>query len=164
MDIIQQLMVEHAVLRLRFHFARETNFDAIYGLGEFVRACHARIEDELVFPKLKDLLSQDPKEEVIEDLSRLEADHKLIDKIEDQIKLKTIEGDTETLRKRIMLYMNTVESHNSGEESLIFQHWKVSDAEEQEVESRAWKIIQDFRVDSYLAITGFSEKLVERMH
>ena len=157
-------MVEHAALRLHFRFARETNSNAIYQLEEFVRSCHARIEDELVFPKLKESISRLLEETVTKDLSRLEADHRLIDKIGDQIKVRTVQGDEETLRKRILLYMNTVESHNAGEESLIFQHWNVSEAEEHEVKSKAWDIIRAFGLNRYFAITGFSEKLVEMIY
>lgn len=163
MNIIEQLMIEHAALRLHFRFAKESNSNAIYELEEFVRTCHARIEDALVFPRLKESLSQPIEEKVRKDLSRLEADHKLIDKIGDQIRFQTVQGDVETLRKRILLYMNTVESHNAGEESLIFQHWNVSDAEEHEVKSKAWEIIRVFGLNRYFAISGFSEELVKMM-
>lgn len=161
MNIIEQLMVEHAALRLHFHFAREKDFDAIYELEEFVRTCHARIEDELVFPKLKAWIPQSLKDTLGKDLSRLEADHKLIEKIGDQIRARTVEGDAETLTKRILLYMNTVESHNAGEESLIFPYWKASETEECEAKSGAWKVIQSFGLNRYFAITGFSGKLAE---
>jgi hemerythrin superfamily protein len=156
-------MVEHASLRLQFRFARETNSNAIYGIEEFVRTCHARIEDELVFPKLKESISQPLQEKIRRDISRLEADHRLIDKIGDQIKVRTLQGDAETLRKRIMLYMNAVESHNSAEESLIFQYWNVSAADEQEIKSKAWEIIRVFGLTRYFAITGFSEELAKMM-
>jgi hemerythrin superfamily protein len=157
-------MVEHAVLRTQFRLGRETNFNSIYDLEEFIRTCHAKIEDEVVFPKLRDSLQQTLQEKVTKDLSRLEADHRLIDKIGDQIKIRTVEGNRESLEKRILLYINTVESHNSGEELLIFPHWNVPDTEEQEAKSRAWKIIENFGLSRYLALTGFSEKLSERMH
>jgi hemerythrin superfamily protein len=157
-------MVEHAALRLHFRFARETNSNAIYELEEFVRTCHARIEDELVFSKLKESISKPLDEAVKKDLSRLEADHRLIEKIGDQIRVRTVEGDVETLRKRILLYMNTVESHNAGEESLIFPHWNVSEAEEHQIKSEAWNIIRGFGLNRYFAITGFSERLAEMMH
>ena len=163
MNIIEQLMIEHAALRLNFRFAKETNSNAIFELEEFVRTCHARIEDELVFPKLKESLSKPIPEKVRNDLSRLEADHRLIDKIGDQIKVQTIQGDVEILRKRILLYMNTVESHNYGEESLIFQHWNFSYAEERKIKSKAWEIIRLFGLGRYFAITGFSEELVKIM-
>ena len=102
-------MVEHAALRLHFHFAREKDFDTIYELEEFVRTCHARIEDELVFPKLKAWIPQSLKDTLGKDLSRLEADHKLIEKIGDQIRARTVEGDAETLAKR-----HTVHDGNPG--------------------------------------------------
>ena len=115
-------MIEHAALRLHFRFARETNSDTIYEVEEFVRNCHAKIEDDIVFPNVKVSLDSPSNAKLVQVILRLEADHKLIDTIANQIRLRTAQGDVETLRKRILLYMNTVESHNSSEESLIFQY------------------------------------------
>ncbi|MHB2037282.1 MAG: hemerythrin domain-containing protein [Nitrososphaerales archaeon] len=154
MNSVELLMVEHAALRVHFRLAREVNSDSIYEIEEFVRNCHAKVEDEVIFPKLRE--SGNAKQEQV--LSRLEADHKLIDTIGDQIKLRTAQGDVERLRKRILLYMSTVESHNSSEESLIFQYWK---AGEQDATSKARKIIEEFGLNRYFAITGISEKLLD---
>lgn len=160
MNSIELLMVEHAALRLHFRLARDVNSDSIYEVEEFVRNCHARVEDEVIFPKLRE--SGDEKLGKV--LSRLEADHKLIDTIGDQIKLRTARGDVETLRKRILLYMSTVESHNSSEESLIFQYWKAGESEERDTKTRARKIIEEFGLNRYFAITGISEKLLDSVH
>jgi hemerythrin superfamily protein len=160
MNIIEQLMMEHAALRLHFRFARESNSEAIYEIEEFVRKCHAKIEDEVVFPSLMNHLTSTGDDKLRDVLLRLEADHKLIDTIGDQIKIRTAQGDVDTLRKRILLYMNTIESHNSSEESLIFQHWSAKDAEEHDAVSNARKIIEEFGLNRYFAITGISEKLL----
>jgi len=157
MNSVELLMMEHAALRLHFRFARNANSDSIYEVEEFVRKCHARVEDEVIFP----ILRESGNEKLEKVLSRLEADHKLIDTIGDQIKTRTAQGDGETLRKRVLLYMSTVESHNSSEESLIFQYWK---AEEQDAASKARKIIEEFGLNGYFAITGISEKLLDAVH
>jgi hemerythrin superfamily protein len=158
MNIIEQLMVEHVALRLRFHLATQSATESIYEVEDFVRNCHAKIEDEIVFPKLRDI------PEAKQNLSRLEADHRMIDTIGDQIKLRTAQGELEILRKRISLYMNTIESHNASEESLVFPYWKVSDSEEIEATRRARSVIESFGLDRYLSITGISSKLLERVH
>ncbi len=163
MNIIEQLMAEHAAMRLHFRFARETNSETIFEAEEFVRNCHAKIEDEIVFPKLKESLDSSDKEKLAQVLLRLEADHKLIDAIGDQIKLRTAQGDVETLRKRELLYMSTVESHNSSEESLIFQYWNKEESEERAAALRARKIIEEFGLNRYFVITGISEKLLNRV-
>ena len=117
MNIIELMMIEHASLRLHVRFVREKRTDSIYEVEDFVRNCHAKVEDEIVFPKLKQILS--PKDEQhMKILSRLEADHRLIEMIGEQIKLSTTHAETETLRKKVMLYANTLESHNSSEEEL----------------------------------------------
>jgi len=156
MNSVELLMMEHAALRLHFRLAREVNSDSIYEVEEFVRKCHARVEDEVIFPKLR----ESGNEKLEQVLPRLEADHKLIVTIGDQIKARTAQGDIETLRKRILLYMSTVESHNSSEESLIFQYWNVGESEERDAKSRARKIIDEFGLNRYFAITGISEKLL----
>ena len=157
-------MAEHASLRLHFQYGRKTgNWDSIYEVESFVRNCHARIEDELVFPKLGKFL-ETQNSETLKVLSRLEADHKMIDTIGDQIKLRTTQGDTETLRKRILLYANIVESHNSSEESLIFQYWKnLSKDQQEDTIPNMRKIIEEYGLNRYFQITGISGKLLDSM-
>jgi hemerythrin superfamily protein len=157
MNVIEQLMVEHAAIRLRLNSIRasETNSDSIYDLDEFVIKCHARIEDDLVFPRLMEMLTSEGREELEKTLSRIEADHKLIQKISEQIKFATEKGDSEILRKRIMLYCTTVETHNLAEENLIFPYWK----SEEKIDTK--KIIDEFGRDRYFKITGVSQKLFD---
>ena len=84
MNIIELLMAEHASLRLHFQYAKKTaNWDSIYEVEDFVRNCHAKIEDEVVFPELEKELLNTTDRETLKALSRLEADHKLIDTIGD---------------------------------------------------------------------------------
>jgi hemerythrin superfamily protein len=166
MNIVELLMAEHASLRLHFQYARKTaNWDSIYEVEDFVRNCHAKIEDELVFPKLEKELARAQDPETVKVLSRLEADHKLIGAIGDQIKLRTTEGDIDTLRKRILLYSSTVESHNSSEESIIFQYWNnlgsATDEQQKDRVRQMHKIIQEFGLNRYFQITGISEKLLD---
>lgn len=154
MNIIEQLMAEHAALRVHFRYLGSSS-DTIYELEDFVRSCHAKIEDEVIFPELR----KGPKGKDIEQaISRLEADHKLIDMIGDQIKQRTMQGDMEVLKKRVQLYANTVTSHNASEESLIFEYWTGAD-----VIPAARKIIENFGLNRYFALTGISEKLFDRV-
>jgi hemerythrin superfamily protein len=161
MKIIELLMVEHASIRLHVRSIREGKLDLIYVLDDFVRNCHAKVEDEVVFPALKQMISASENRELLSTLSRLESDHKLIEKIGDQIKTTTASGDMETMKKRTMLYASTVELHNSSEEALIFPLWKDDGARGIEIVSRAKKIIEVFGSDRYFRITGISEKLYE---
>ncbi|MCL4517712.1 MAG: hemerythrin domain-containing protein [Thaumarchaeota archaeon] len=160
MNIIELLMVEHASLRLHFRFVREKSSDLIFEVEDFVRNCHAKVEDEVVFPRLKQMLAS-KEEQLVKVLSRIEADHKLIEMIGEQIKNSTAQAETEMLRKRIMLYANTVESHNSSEESLIFQYWKTTEEESREIISKAKNIIEQFGRERYFRITGISERLFD---
>lgn len=154
-------MVDHAALRLHFRFIRETNYESVYEFEEFVTKCHARIEDEVVFPKMKASFTSPRNNSVMQLLSRLEADHKLIDTIGNQIKSRTVEGELEMLRRRVQLYISTVESHNSSEESLLFQYWDPKTSEKGRLAATgARAIIQEFGLNRYFRITGISEKLL----
>jgi len=153
------MMIEHAAIRLHLRSIREKNADSIYELDDFVRNCHAKIEDEIVFPKLKQMVGM-KGEELVKTLSRLEADHRMIEKIGDVIRAKTAEGDPETAHKRTMLYADVMESHNSNEEMLVFPHWLPNDPkEESEIMAKARRIIEVYGRDRYFRVTGFSEKL-----
>ncbi|MFI5421793.1 MAG: hemerythrin domain-containing protein [Nitrososphaerales archaeon] len=162
--MVELLMVEHASLRLHFQFARKTaNWDAVYEVEEFVRHCHAKVEDDIVFPKLREMLRDKPEGElVLKNLSRLEADHRLIETIGDQIRQRTIQGgDLDTLRKRVLLFATTVESHNSSEESLLFPYWKSEEKAAANLEAeQTLKIIREFGESRYFEVTGISEKLL----
>ncbi len=155
-------MMEHLALRLHFQFARRTAiWDSIYDVEEFIRNSHAKVEDKVVFPKLQESLKDPNREDLSKIISRLEADHRLIDTIGEQIRLRTVQGsDAETLRKRILLYATTVESHNASEETLIFQYWNPSTNQDEEI-PRAMEIIRDFGLDRYFQITGISESLLK---
>ena len=159
MNIIELLMAEHAALRVHFRH-NGSSYDSIYEVEDYVRNCHARIEDEIVFPELR---KSAQAKEIEKTISRLEADHKLIDKIGDQIRERTVQGDVETLRKRVQLYASTVVSHNASEESLIFRYWNATDLVERKVVAMARKIIENFGLDRYSLVTGISEKLLERV-
>lgn len=161
MNLIELMMVEHATLRVQLRSVRERNSDSIFEVEDFVRNCHARIEDEIIFPKLKEQYAQ-KDEQLVKVLSRLEADHRLIEMIGEQIKVRTAEGDLETMRKRTMLYADTLESHNSSEETLAFPFWTLNEYhDDSDLMQKAKKIIEEFGRDRYFKITGISEKLFE---
>ena len=162
LNVVELLMVEHVSLRLRFRLMREQqNFDSICAIEEFVRTCHAKVEDELVFPILRDLLFSQGKQKIVEDvLRRLEADHKLIDTIGEQIKLRTIQGDSQTLTKRIALYCSTVESHNSAEEIQLFPFWSPAESQERDAAVGAVKIMNLFGMNRYYELTGISKEFL----
>jgi hemerythrin superfamily protein len=157
-------MVEHASLRLRFRVMKEIqNYNSIYAIEEFVRSCHAKVEDDVVFPMLRLILESQGKQAVITNfLNRLGADHRLIDTIGEQIRLRTIEGKSDILEKRILLYCSTVETHNTSEETQIFSYWIPDAAQEQDAVKRALKIIREFGISRYYDIMGFSEELMKK--
>ena len=158
MDTVSLLMIEHASLRVHFGYVRHGKADSIVmmNLEDFVRNCHAKIEDGLVFPKLKQSFEATQNQEGLKSLSRLESDHLLIDKIGEDMSQKRQAGDVLTLEKRVKLFADTVEQHNFLEEVLLFPHWKP----DHEIDALAQEKIKAFGLDKYSKITGISEKLL----
>lgn len=160
MNIIELVMVEHASLRLHFRFVRERSNDPIFEVEDFVRNCHAKAEDEIIFPALKQMAGS-RNEQLIRVIARLQEDHRLIEMIGEQLKVSTAQDETEALRKKVMLYADTVESHNSSEESLIFQFWHADKTRESESVAKAKRVVDEFGRERYFRITGISEKLFD---
>ena len=154
-------MVEHVALRLHLRSIREKNSDSIYEVEDFVRNCHVKIEDEIIFPSLKGVVANN--EQLVKVLSRLEADHRMIEKIGEQIRIRTAEGDLDTTRKRTMLYADVLESHNSSEETLVFPFWSEYQpkGESDMLAKRVKQVIEEYGRDRYFRVTGISEKLLD---
>ncbi len=157
MNAVELLMLEHASLRLHFRLIKEGDSDFIYELDDFIRNCHSRIEDEILFPDIRASLRGDDHPQKV--LIRFEHDHELISELGEQVRVATVQEVDETLRKKIMLYVDTVETHNADEEHLIFPSWKRSNKED--LTKRIRKTIEVFGTDRYFRTTGISKELLD---
>jgi len=91
MNIIELIMAEHASLRLHFRFVRERSSDPRFELEDFVRNYHAKVEDEIIFPALKQMIGSQ-NEQLIRVISRLEEDHRLIAMTGEQLKVAKLQS------------------------------------------------------------------------
>ncbi len=159
MNLIELLMAEHASFRVYFRHLRYLNSDFIFELDDFVTNCHARVEDEVVFPEMRKSAGSENKD-VETATKRMEEEHKLLQLLGNSIRVAVAEGGKDVDRGKVLLYIDTLESHNSSEETLLFKGWKGNGEQEAQAVSGTMRIIHDFGVERYLKVTGFSQELL----
>lgn len=119
--------------------------DEFLNFHNFIVNCHARIEDEVVFPTLKEYYLRDFLEyaKLIEWVGN---DHKLLEKLGDSIIQYGIRGEEENYRSRLELYFKILKDHNLREENQIFPNWfkDISENIRGICTSRSKKIIDRF--------------------
>lgn len=160
MDLVELLMVEHSSIRL---LARCNScireMDNFVTFHKFIARCHARVEDEFVFPVLKKHFEGVDKDFVML-VQRISSDHKLLDKLAGRIVEYGRSGNWKTYENRLGVYFRLLTYHNSWEEKALFPRWlkDISQDTRDEVIEQAKKIIMRFGLDKYTEITGLSEE------
>lgn len=153
-------MAEHASLRVYFRNFRELNSDLIFELDGFIVNCHAKVEDDVVFPTIRRLVGSDSQ--VVKAIDQLEDDHRVIQMLSNTMRAAVAEEKGEIDRKKIALYADTVAPHNSAEEISVFQSWrKVDRLQEEGAVQRVRSIINTFGLDKYFRVTGFSKEFLD---
>jgi hemerythrin superfamily protein len=160
MNPIELLMSEHAAFRIHFRQLRDLNSEYFFEIDDFILGCHAKVEDEVVFPALRK--AGGPEAEKIDKTTRkLEEEHKLIEMLSSNLKQAVVEGTKALDRDKIALYASTVESHNDSEEIFVFKFWNDLDRETQASSTDGVKrIISEFGTARYLRLTGFSQEFL----
>jgi hemerythrin superfamily protein len=157
MNPIELLMAEHASLRVYFRHMRSLNSDYLFEVDDFILGCHARIEDEVVFPALGNAGGES---KVVAMTSKLEEEHRVLQMLSNRMRATVLEKTTLD-RDTVALYASTVESHNSAEETSVFKHWDEVDSETRaKSTSQVRKIVSEFGVARYLRVTCFSQEFL----
>lgn len=165
MDVVELLMVEHLSIRLMFKCnlcVREVG--EFKSFHDFIVGCHAKIEDEIVFPLLKKRFSgvDDSFAKLVQWISN---DHKLLDTLANNVIGYGLSGDREIYEERLNLYFKLLMEHNLREESQLFPRWFSDiDAETRmEAMEQARKVIMEYGLNKYTEITGLSEEAFKLM-
>jgi hemerythrin superfamily protein len=117
------------------------------------------MEDEIIFPEMRKGAGAESKN-VETTTERMEDEHKVLQMLGNSIRLAVAEGNKEIDRSKVMLYADTLESHNSSEETLLFPSWKTDSESERQSVYKARQIIHDFGLERYLKVTGFSQEFL----
>lgn len=161
MDLVELLMSEHASLRIYFRHLREMKSDFFFELDDFIINCHAKIEDEAVFPIL---LRGGPDSPISQTTKRLMDEHELVKMLGNNMRLYAAQEKAELGKDKITLYADTVESHNTAEEISVFKAWKdASNEVKQKAAEQAKEIIRSFGLERYLRVTGFSQEYLSSL-
>lgn len=154
-------MTEHAALRVHFLYNRDLSRDRIFEIDSFLTNVHAKIEDEVIFPKIAESCSTND-ESVARAVAKYREEHTLIKSFGENMRVWVAEGETTLFRERIGLYIDTVASHNVDEELRLFPKWStVPELSREKSLDESKRIIHDFGYDRYSRITGISRELLE---
>ncbi|MDP8024033.1 MAG: hypothetical protein RAK20_06175, partial [Conexivisphaerales archaeon] len=123
---------------------------------DFVVNCHAKHEDEIVFPTL--MTKEQKDQEFVNYVRRISADHKLIATLGSNIERWMNEKNYEMLERRVPLYLKTLLEHNLNEEREIFARWKP------EYALPFKHIINGFGIEKYKSITGASDEMISKYY
>lgn len=159
MDLAELLMFEHAVIRIKSELIGSDN-SSFGEMNRFVLKWHANIEDEIFFPTLREQFSEN--NELVSDVKRIGADHKLIQTLGENLEKWKSEGKEERFRERLDLYVKLLREHNDLEEEALFPYWKILP---DEVKAKTMeKTVGAFNpgiLGWYCAYTGISERFVD---
>ncbi len=158
MDSVDALLFEHSIIRLKSKELSDIKnaFESFKNFNDFVINCHARHEDDIVFPIL--MKKEEKDQEFVKYVMRISADHKLIATLGNNIEKWINEKNFEMLERRIPLYFRTLLEHNLNEEKEIFVRWK------HEYAVPFKHIIIDFGTENYKSITGASDEIISKYY
>ncbi len=156
MDPIDLLLYEHSALRvLKAEWENGYQRLDFKRINDFVVNHHAVIEDAYVFPKIKASNSSDV--ELIKNIDRISADHKLIETLGNNIVNWINSNDADMLKRRMPLYWKTLYDHNLLEEKTVFFRSR----DNIDNVDGIIKSINSFGMDDYIKITGISSAMLE---
>lgn len=159
-NVIEMLHAEHVAI---FNHVKGINlssqYEAFLSLKDFLFRMHAMTEDLIFFPRI--ISYRRMPEDIIEMVKRLEADHKLLDKLASNILSWKKNGKEKLVEDRLKLFFDTVIEHNRLEESDIFSRSEVQEYPESlEADTEIWEIMKKFGVSRYEEYVGVSDEFL----
>ena len=157
-DAVELLLIEHLQCR-SFRRLQDVSpdFERFVAFHQFLMDVHIEIEEKIVFPNLYEPLWEDA-DEYRATISKIAADHKLLDKLAGNLIQWKESGNEELYLERMPLYTRLLIEHNEREESDIFTRWRSLDnyvyrSASKEISS----VISSFGVKNYRKAMGMTE-------
>lgn len=157
-DAVELLMVEHLQCKSIKKLQETTvDYDRFVNFHEFLLNGHIVVEEKIVFPSLSLPLWDDSKDYTAK-IKQIAADHKLLDKLaQNLIRWKESENE-ELYNERIPLYYKLLIEHNGREEDELFDRWQSLDKSVYISTSKEiYNIISSFGAEKYRLAMNFSE-------
>ena len=158
MDVVEVLMTEHSAIR---HISNNFKFDSessdFQVFVEYLKKCHIEIEERVFVPVMKDVYGGE-KMDLIRNVDRIMADHRLLETLASNIIKWKDEENFDILKPRVPLFFKLLQDHNTSEEDSLFTYWKdIQDNVKKNTMTEVGNIIESFGLGSYSMITGISK-------
>lgn len=158
MDVVEVLMTEHSAIR---HISNNFKFDSessdFQVFVEYLKKCHIEIEERVFVPVIKDVYDG-KKMDLIRNVDRIMADHRLLETLASNIIKWKDEENFDILKTRVPLFFKLLQDHNNSEEDSLFTYWKdIEDNVKKNTMTEVGNIIESFGLGSYSTITGISK-------
>lgn len=156
-NVIEMLKTEHLAIRTQVNrITPDNRYDIFLGLRDFVFNMHAMTEDMIFFPRMLAYLRM--PDDLVETIRRISADHKLLEKLSENLMKWKSEGRNDMVESRIGLFFETLLEHNRKEEEEIFSRDEVYEyPKSYEVNIEIWDIVRKFGVSRYEQYVGVSD-------
>lgn len=159
-DAVELLMIEHLQCKsIRTLQETSEDYDRFVNFHEFLLNVHIVVEEKVVFPSLAMPLWDDSKV-YTEKIKQIAADHKLLDKLAQNLTRWKNGGNEELYNERKSLYYRLLIEHNGREEDELFERWRSLDESVYRSASKEINnIISSFGIDRYRQAMNFSESV-----
>ncbi len=148
-NILEMLRAEHIALKQRVSNATSYEvYESFSEIKEFLFKVHIMTEDLILFPRL--LAYRRMPEDLVEKVRRMSADHRLLERLADNLVDWRIHGKEKLFTERSQLFFDTLIQHNNKEDLQIFSREEVSDYPESfEADLEVWEIVKKYGVQKY---------------
>ncbi len=159
-DAVELLMIEHLQCKSMKDLQEKSgDYDRFVNFHEFLLNVHIVVEEKVVFPSLSSPLWDDSRN-YKEKIKQIAADHKLLDKLAQNLIRWKDGGNEELYNTRMPLYYSLLTEHNGREEAELFHRWRSLDESVYKSTSREiYNIISSFGIDKYRQAMNFSESI-----
>lgn len=157
-NVIEMLRAEHVAIKQHVKGIDSSNmYDQFLKLKDFLFKVHSMTEDLIFFPRIVSYRRM--PEDIIVMVRRLEADHKLLDKLATNIVDWHANGREKLVEDRLKLFFETLLEHNRLEESEIFSRSEVLEYPESlEADTEIWDVVKKYGVSRYEDYVGVSDE------
>ena len=150
--ILEILENDHIAIRLFSRcFGNKMDLESFKSFHEFIVEVHAKIEDDMLFPVIKDQYKEDDDIRYL--VERIASDHLLLSNLGKKIIEYGEKGETELFSRRLERYMLILIDHNKSEENLLFPLWKrIPENIRRDADKKASELVSKFGYGKFTKI------------
>ena len=157
MDVVEVLMTEHTAIRnISGNLMIDSDSSDFQLFVEYLKKCHIEIEEKVFVPVMKQVYNGE-NADLIKNIDRIMADHKLLETLATNIIKWKNEENSEILKNRVPMFFRLLQDHNNSEEDSLFAYWKNIESEvKKNTVTEVGNIIESFGLNAYSGVTGIS--------